>query len=368
MPILDHGKVAESIGRWYRKQAMSALHHPGFPTASPAVTVLIPFRNAEATLGECLDSLQAQTFTDFEALLIDDGSQDSSALQVRERCIRDGRLRLISPGRIGLVPALNLGIDEARADLIARMDADDIMHPDRLGLQREFLIRRPDVSIVGCQVEVFPDSAIRDGYREYIRWQNTCVDSDDIAGNMYVESVFAHPSVMMRKSVVQTVAGYRDGPFPEDYELWLRLHHAGFAMGKVPSVLLRWRERPDRTSRVDSRYSREAFDRLRARYLAADCRLRSGRPIAIWAGGRSTRLRVKHLLAHGVQALAWIDVDSRRIGMTIWGMPVHPYTWLDQAARPFVLVYVTNHGARDEISSALNGMGYVRGRDYLAVG
>jgi glycosyltransferase involved in cell wall biosynthesis len=344
---------------------MTELRNKGI---SPAVSVVIPFRNAEVTLADCLDSLQAQTFADFEALLIDDGSEDSSTAFVLERTLRDNRLRLISPGRIGLITALNLGIAQSRADLIARMDADDIMSPERLKLQRELLLGRPDIAVAGCQVELFPDDAVRDGYREYIRWQNGCVDHEDIAGNIYVESVLAHPSVMMRKSAIDEVGGYRDGPFPEDYELWLRLHHAGFRMAKVPRVLLSWRESPDRTSRVDGRYSRDAFDRLRARYLAVDPRLRSGRPIVIWGGGRSTRLRVKHLLSNGVAIQAWIDVDPGRIGMTIWGMPVHPVTWLDCSDRPFVLAYVTNHGARDEISRVLDGWGYIRGRDYLAVG
>jgi len=336
--------------------------------AFPSVSVVIPFRNAEATLAECLDSLQAQTLTDFEALLIDDGSEDSSAAHIRDRSLRDSRLRLLSPGRIGLIPALNLGIAESRADLIARMDADDIMFPERLGLQREFLLSRPDIAVAGCRVELFPQDAVREGYREYIRWQNSCVDHEDIAENMYVESVLAHPSVMMRRSALDAVGVYRDGQFPEDYELWLRLHHAGFRMAKVPRVLLSWRERPDRTSRVDERYSKAAFDRLRAQYLAMDPRIRTGRPIVVWGGGRSTRLRAKHLLEHGITVQAWVDVDPGRIGMTIWNMPVHPITWLDRRNRPFVLAYVSNHGARDEIGRALEQWGYMRGRDYLAVG
>jgi hypothetical protein len=287
---------------------------------------------------------------------------------VRERSRNDSRLRLISPGRIGLIPALNLGIARSHSDLIARMDADDIMRPARLELQREFLRDRPDIAIVGCQVELFPGKTVRDGYREYIRWQNNCLEHEDIAANMYVESTLAHPSVMMRKSAISSVGGYHDGPFPEDYDLWLRLYHAGHRLAKVPEVLLSWRERPDRTSRIDARYSKGAFDRLRARYLANDPRLRSDRPIVIWGGGRSTRLRVKHLFAHGVRACAWVDVDPRRIGMTIWGMPVHPMTWLARPDRPFVLAYVANHGARDDIARQLEEWGYARGRDYLAVG
>jgi glycosyltransferase involved in cell wall biosynthesis len=329
---------------------------------------VLPFRNALPTLPECLDSVQQQSLGDFEALLVDDGSGDGSAEIVRERAREDRRLMLLQPGRIGLVAALNLGIAHARAGLIARMDADDIMHPDRLRLQYERLHRDSDIALVGCQVELFPEHAVRAGYREYVRWQNRCVEPHDIAANLYVESPLAHPSVMMRKGAVEAAGGYAEGPFPEDYDLWLRMHEAGCRMAKVPRVLLSWRERHDRTSRVDARYSREAFDGLRARYLARDRRVRSARELVVWGGGRPTRLRVRRLLEHGVRAQAWVDVNPRRIGKTIWGLPVHPPVWLDREPRPFVLVYVTSHGARDEVAAALEGWGYRRGVDYLAVG
>lgn len=339
-----------------------------YATEEPAVSVVIPFRNAADTLAECLDSLQQQTLVGFEALLVDDGSGDGSARIVRARAKHDPRLRLIEPGRVGLVSALNCGLRHARAGLIARMDADDVMHPDRLRQQHEFLQARPDISLAGCRVELIPRGQVLTGYGEYVRWQNECMEPKDIADNIYVESPLAHPSVMLRRSVLDSLGGYADGPFPEDYDLWLRLHLAGHRMAKVPATLLSWRDRPDRTSRCDSRYSREAFDDVRARYLGRDPRLRSGRPLVVWGGGRPTRLRVRLLLEQGVQLHAWVDVNPRRINKTIWGLPVHSPGWLEQNPRPFVLVYVTNHGARDEIASALTGWGYERGRDFLSVG
>ncbi len=337
-------------------------------TAAPEVSVVIPFRNAEDTLPECLDSLQQQTLQDFEALLVDDGSGDGSAELVRERASNDGRLRLLEPGRVGLVGALNLGIAHCRAELIARMDADDIMHPDRLRQQVEFLGTRPDIALAGCRVKLFPQKAIRAGYLEYVKWQNQCINPEDIATNLFVESPLAHPSVTMRRTALESVGGYVDGPFPEDYDLWLRLHESGHRMAKVPSVLLSWREGPDRTSRTDSRYSREAFDRLRVRYLGRDPRLRSARDVVVWGGGRPTRLRARLLLDQGVRFTAWVDVNPRRIGKTIWRLPVHPHEWRDRSPKPFVLVYVTNYGARDQIAGVLDRMGYQRGRDFLAVG
>jgi glycosyltransferase involved in cell wall biosynthesis len=336
--------------------------------SKPLVSLVIPFRNSAVTLPECLDSLAQQTFENFEALLLDDGSEDASAEIVRDRVRKDRRLHLLTPGRRGLVAALNMGIARSRSELIARMDSDDIMHPDRLRQQADFLRSHADIALVACQVELFPEEAVGDGYREYIRWQNACLAPDDIASNRYVESTMAHPSVMMRRSAIDAIGGYADGDFPEDYDLWLRFHEAGYRMAKLPSILLRWREGEGRTSRVDARCGRAAFDRLRARYLARDPRLRSGRDLVVWGGGRTTRMRVRHLLDKGIRIHAWIDVAPGRIGNTIWGLRVHPHEWLNRDPRPFVLVYVNNHGAREEIAEVLEQWGYIRGEDYLAVG
>jgi glycosyltransferase involved in cell wall biosynthesis len=270
---------------------------------------------------------------------------------------------------VGLVAALNLGIAEARAPLIARMDADDVMHPDRLRAQFDLLHDRPEIALVGTQVELFPAEEVRGGYLEYIRWQNAIVEPEQVAAEIYVESPFAHPSVMARTDVLRAAGGYVDGPFPEDYELWLRLHAAGHRMVKVPRVLLRWRERPGRTSRVDPRYSRDAFDRLRADYLARDPRVASGREIVVWGAGRRSRLRARLAMERGIRPVAWIDIDPRKIGHRVWGLPVHPPECLaGRAPRPFILVYVNNHGARDLIAARLAELGYAPGADWLGVG
>jgi hypothetical protein len=248
------------------------------------------------------------------------------------------------------------------------MDADDLMHAERLATQQAYLDQHPEIALLGTQVELFPAEHIREGYREYLRWQNQCITPAQIADNIYVESPFAHPSVMLRRAAIERVGGYVDGAFPEDYELWLRMQQAGMRMAKLPRVLLAWRESDSRASRVDPRYARAAFDQLRARYLARDARLQSGRPLVIWGAGRKTRLRARHLLDQGAQPIAWIDIDPRKIGHVVWELPVHPPGWLDQRHRPFVLIYVTSHGAREYASGLLEGMGYRVGEDYLAVG
>jgi glycosyltransferase involved in cell wall biosynthesis len=335
---------------------------------TPEVSIVLPFRDAAETLPECLESLRRQTLAGFELLAVDDGSEDGSAALVEAAAREDGRVRLLRPGRVGLVGALNAGVAAARADLLARMDADDLCHPERLEAQRDELRASPDLALVGTQVELFPEELVKAGYREYVRWQNSCLSPEQIAAEIYIESPFAHPSVMLRRAVFERLGGYAEGPFPEDYELWLRMHAAGMRMAKLPRVLLSWRERPGRASRVDPRYAREAFDRLRARFLAQDPRLRGGRPLVCWGAGRRTRLRARHLLDQGVRPAAWIDIDPNKVGHVVWGLPVYPREWLDRRPRPFVLVYLTAHGAREDAVSHLEAWGYKAGEDYLAVG
>lgn len=328
----------------------------------------MPIRNAAATLPETLGSITAQTFDRWELVAIDDDSMDESGEIVQTLAASDDRMRLLQPGRIGIAEALNLGIAVSAAPLLARMDADDIMMPSRLATQHAWMTSHPDDALVGSRVELFPESAITDGMREYIRWQNGCLSTDEIAANIYVESPFAHPSVMFRRGVVLEAGGYRSGDFPEDYELWLRMNAAGMRMSKAADVLLRWRERSDRASRVDPRYSRDAFDAVRSEYLARDRRLHGSREIVFWGAGRRTRSRVRRLRERGIRGAAWIDIDPRKIGRTVEGLPVVAPEWLERSERPFVLVYVTNHGARELIGDLLARMGYRSGEDWLAVG
>jgi len=333
------------------------------------VSIVLPFRNETAYLPECLASIQAQTLEAWELIAIDDGSDDGSPALVAALAAEDGRVRLLRPGRVGLVAALNRGIAEARAPLVARMDADDVMHPDRLRAQHDLLRERPEIALAGTRVELFPADEVRGGYHEYVRWQNDVVTPGQVAREIYVESPFAHPSVMARAAVLRAAGGYADGPFPEDYELWLRLHAAGHRMAKVARVLLRWRERAGRTSRVDGRYARDAFDRLRADYLVRDPRLARGREVVVWGAGRRSRLRARLAIERGIQPVAWIDIDPRKIGQRVWEWPVHPPEWLaGRSPRPFILVYVNNHGARELIAARLAGLGYAAGADWLAVG
>lgn len=338
--------------------------------SSPAISVLMAARDAAATIDECLYSIAKQTFENFELVVVDDGSNDDTPDRVDAYSRRDLRVRLLKTERRGLVPALNDGLESCRAPLVARMDADDRMHPERLQRQIAYLNAHPGIQVVGSRVRAFPAEMLGPGMREYLRWQNRLLSPAAIAADVYVESPLMQPSATFRRRAVTDLGGYREGDFPEDYELWLRLVRAGSRIGKCAQTLLEWRQRDDSYSRTDARFSRQAFDRLRARYLASDPRLKQGRELVIWGAGRVTRKRCRHLIEREFSPCAWVDIDSKKIGGSIEGVPVVAPEWLAavRKGRPFVLVYVASHGARDAIGAQLESMGFGRGRDYLSVG
>jgi glycosyltransferase involved in cell wall biosynthesis len=328
---------------------------------------MMPFHNAADTLPECLDSLLQQELTDFELVAINDQSTDSSTDIIRD--YGDPRFRIIDNPDKGMIPAMNLGLEHAYSDIVARMDADDIMYPERLSAQFEYLKRHSETTLIASQVRLFPEEEISNGMREYIRWQNTCLTHQQMTNDLYIESPLAHPSVMYRKKAVVDAGGYREGLFPEDYDLWFRLTQTNHLMHKLPQVLLEWRESELRYTRTHPACSRAAFDRIRAHYLAKDQRLQQDRPLAIWGAGRKSRQRASLLLEQGFSLSAWIDIDPRKIGKYLNQVPVVDYAWLNsQSPRPFVLIYVTNHGARQKIIAVLESLGYQAGIDYLPVG
>lgn len=338
-------------------------------TGMPRISIVLPLRNAATTLTDCLDSIARQTFTDYEILAVNDGSHDATVPLLRERQRREPRLRILDTPRPGLVNALNLGLQQAHGPYVARMDGDDRMRPDRLELQWQWLQQHPEVSVVSSRVELFPASEIQAGMQYYVNWMNQCLSSEQIHQDIYLESPMAHPSVMYHRNTIIHHGGYREGGFPEDYELWLRLHQRGIRFGKVNKVLLEWREHPLRVSRCDPRCSRAAFDHIRAHYLSQAPFLKQKRPLAIWGAGRKTRRRVRPLLERGIQPDAWIDIDPRKIGQRLGTTQVRGPEWLfSQTTRPIVLIYVASHGAREDIADWLEREGLRAGEDYCQVG
>jgi glycosyltransferase involved in cell wall biosynthesis len=331
------------------------------------ISVLMPCYNAAETLEEALQSLANQTFTDFEIVAVDDGSTDDTQAILQAWARRDPRLRALAQPHRGILAALNLGLGDCRGEYIARMDADDRCHPERLELQKRLLDQDPAPAVGSCLVAGFPAQEVRQGFRIYIDWLNSLVTDQEIRRELFVESPIPHPSAMIRRAWLDKVGGYQEHGWPEDYDLWLRMALHGASFAKVPQVLLEWRESPLRLTRQDSRYSLENFLRLKAHYLLLGP-LKGRDAVIVWGAGMMGRRLGKQLQRLGAPLVAFIDIDPRKIGRTRRGAPVHPPEALPSVwksySNPALLAAVGARGARALIRQQLNRFGFVEGRDW----
>jgi glycosyltransferase involved in cell wall biosynthesis len=339
--------------------------------SSGRVSVLLPVYNASLYLEESLGSLAGQTLDDFEIVAIDDGSVDGSSRILERWSQRDFRLRVLRQQHLGLVPALNRGLALCRGDLIARMDADDISHPDRLALQRRVLMERSEIDVVASLVTHFSTGSVGEGLRVYESWLNNLVEDAEIRRDLFVESPLPHPSVMVRRSALAAIGGYRDRGWPEDYDAWLRLAREGHRFTKIPQVLLLWRDRPDRLSRVDGRYAIERFLECKAHHLVRGP-LMGRQRVLLWGAGKTGRRLSKHLLRRRVPLEGFIDIDPKKWGRTVRGLPVfRPEAlpeWIANDARSWILLAaVSSRGARARIREHLTASGWKEAQDFWCV-
>ena len=204
-------------------------------SSRPTVSVLLPLYNGSQYLSAAVSSILQQTFTDFELLLLDDGSTDNGAHLLSS--FKDPRARYFrSEHHLGVSKQLNIGLDEAMGPYLARMDADDVADPTRFQKQLSFLERHPEIGICGSYAQLFDDR----GNREVWRYPTS---PDEVHASVLFRAPFLHPGVMIRRALFQEVCGlrYDESLFvAQDYMLWHQLlkHTKG---ANLPECLTRYR-------------------------------------------------------------------------------------------------------------------------------
>jgi glycosyltransferase involved in cell wall biosynthesis len=229
------------------------------------LSIVLPVRNGGRYLSEAIDSLLAQTFRDFELVVVDDGSTDKSAAIVE--AAGDPRVRLVRQARRGLVEALRRGLAETTAPFVARMDADDVSLPTRLARQLDAV--GEGVALVGCGFEAI------DAEGRPIRSWLLPADDAALRRRLLLRNPFAHGSVVFRRQAVDSAGGYRaDYGANEDYDLWRRVARE-WRLAAVPEVLYLYREHPDAVTKSGVGQRVEARERLRDELWAEPALLRA---------------------------------------------------------------------------------------------
>jgi len=332
------------------------------PTGAPRLSVLLPVRDAAPTLDACLRSIRRQSEHDWECVIVDDGSRDGSREIARRVAREDPRFRLLACEPRGLVPALRTGLEECASPLVARMDADDLMHRDRLARQAAALDAEPRVDAVGCHVRLFPRRSLGAGMRAYQAWLDGIDSPERILADAFVECPIPHPSLVIRREVLRA-HGYRDVGWPEDYDLVLRLLTGGHRLGMVTERLLSWRHGTGRLSQRSPRYAADRFSECKAAFLA-DSFLTQGDEYVLWGFGGTGRALHRRLRARGKRASAIVELHPGRIGNSIHGAPViHPGELGPPRGR--LVASVAGAEARALIRAELSRRGWREGSDFV---
>lgn len=205
--------------------------------SQPLVSIIMGAYNEEKTLSKCIDSIFAQTYSNWEFIVCNDCSQDHTEEILNEYAIKDSRIRVLNNDKnLRLAESLNRCLEVANGKYIARMDADDISLPKRIEAQIEYLESHSEIDCVGCGMIVFDENGER-GIRRYPK-----IVRKEVLLKM---TPFAHPTIMMRKEVYDELNGYtvaKDTMRAEDIDLWIRFFEKGFKGYNIPDVYYKYHE------------------------------------------------------------------------------------------------------------------------------
>lgn len=330
---------------------------------NPKVSVILPFYNAEKTFKAATESILNQTFSDFELLLVNNNSTDASLQIAKKLAKTDARVRLLNETKPGVANAMNCGLSNANGSYIARMDADDIAHPDRLAKQVDFLEKNRNIDFLGSEVKYVPHQEKTTGFRRFVKWVNSFHSSQEIETKRFIEIPVVNPTIMFRRELHERYGGCFDGDFPEDYEMQLRYLDAGVKIAKLPEPLLEWHDYSTRLTRTDERYSTEAFFKTKAAYFRKWSE--ENNPfhpkIWIWGAGRKTRQRTVFLEQEGLQIEGRIDIKASKPDALF-------YKDIPAPGKLFIVSMVTNTGAGEKIRKFLIERNYTEGKDFILMG
>lgn len=287
---------------------------------SAQVSIVMSVLDGEAYLGEAIESMLHQTFTDFEFIIVDDGSRDRSAEIIQTYAKQDSRIRLIKLNEnMGLASALNHGIKQAIGQYIARMDSDDISQPFRLQQQVDYLDAHPDVGVLGSRMQVV------DKDKKPLFSFDVPLQHSMIVWNLFFGRTFAHPSVMMRRDLLMQVGGYDETiSTAQDVDLWSRLIAQGqFANLSKQLVLYRTHEKATSIQKAQQQnailhatlkrlltrlWGDDGSDEIVARFL----KIRTGKPQFTQAEYKQVKINMQRL-AESMFSNGWILPDEKHL-------------------------------------------------------
>lgn len=329
----------------------------------PLISILTPFKNTEAFLESCLESIRDQSYRNWELIIVDDHSTDNSYQLVEQHTKMDARIKLYkNPGQ-GIIEALRFAYSKSQGMYITRMDSDDIMISQRLEYMLNDLILHGKGHIALGQVQYFSDVGISDGYSKYEKWLNRLIATGNNYSEIYKECVIPSPCWLIHRDDLDRCGAFGPDLYPEDYDLTFRFYQNNIKCIPSHNVLHQWRDYSTRTSRTHEHYAENYFIDIKVRYfLLIDHD--PHRPLTVWGAGQKGK-NVAQLLKSAEVPFYWICDNPKKIGKHIYDEPLYNFDYLNQLEYPQSIVTVANESAQTEIRSYFKDRKMYAMQDYF---
>ena len=330
---------------------------------TPLISILVPFKNTESYLVECLDSILQQTYTNWELLIVDDGSTDTSYQIVQNYANSDARIHLLRNDGSGIIEALRTGYKQAKGTLVTRMDSDDVMALNKLDQMQQSLVTHGEGHLALGTVRYFSENGIGNGYKRYEMWLNNLTSKGTNFNEIYKECVIPSPCWMVYKTDFDRCGGFTPYTYPEDYDLAFRFYKQGLKCIPSNEILHHWRDYAVRTSRVDAHYAENSFLELKINYffeLSHD----KEKTIIIWGAGAKGK-KVAQLLIEKNNPFEWVCDNPKKIGKDIYNQTLKSFEYLSTIENYQSIITVANHEAQLEIEQYFQSHKMTAMNDYF---
>ena len=329
----------------------------------PLVSILMAVKDTESYLAECLDSIQAQTYENWELLAVNDHSTDRSPEILRTYAARDRRIRVYHSDRPSLIPALQVAYRHSQGPLINRMDSDDRMPADKLAVLVDAWQQHGLGTVIAGGTEHFVDEGeVGDGFRRYERWLNDVARRSAHYEEIYQECVIPSHSWLIHRSDLDAVGAFDPEVYPEDYDLCFRFYRQKLRVVGLDKVLHYWRDRADRISRTWECYQDNRYFDLKLRYFYELDRDQS-RPLVLWGAGRNGKDLAKRLLDYE-KIFHWVCDNPRKVGKDVYGIQMESFEVIPRLKHPQIVVIVASPADKMAIREQLTSWKKKAREDY----
>lgn len=329
----------------------------------PLISIIMAAKDTAPYLPDCLDSILAQSYQNWELIAVNDHSTDSTPEILQAYAQKDSRIKVFHSKRPLLIPTLKEGYRQAKGELINRMDSDDKMPVYKLTVMYEEWKKHGKGTIVAGGTQHFVDKGrVGDGFLRYDRWLNELARSGTHYEQIYRECVIPSHCWLIHRENFEKVEGFEPEVYPEDYDLCFRFYRAGLKIASLDMVLHFWRDRSSRISRTWEEYKDNRYFEMKLRYFLQIDRDQS-RPLVLWGAGRNGKDLAKLLIKSG-ELFHWVCDNTNKIGLDVYGVKMQHFNEIQLLENPQIITVVSSPKGRSEIIKILGSWGKAPVEDY----